>query len=714
MREYYLRIILINGLAAVLVSMGVVTPAVAQDPAAAARRVAATAQLAAEEYRLGVSGGRVVAPEEVSEARLFLAEARRNVALLPVPSVRPLSASLDTLDAMVARTAPPDSVSGHVTMLLATMSRTLNLVFDEVPAETPSLAQGGDVYQSTCAACHGRAGRGDGPQAVAIVPKPANLADAAALSQRSPLDFYRRITVGVAGTAMVPYETMLSKEERWAVALYASTLRLPAPAGEAPVSLRAFAATARLSDSAIVAAMGPGTGAAQVAAVRTAQRGLPGVGLSDRVFAVVRAQLDSAYNLAVAGRKQEARATAMDAYITFEQVERTLAVKNPALTARIEAAFSELRTRAGSDATASELGRIRQDLARELATAERTVVDQQSPSSLLVQSFTILMREGLEAILVIGALMAFLVKTGNGHRRRDIHLGVAAAVVMSLLVAAALETVFVLSSAHQEGLEGAVLMLATGTLFYVSYWLLSKMEVAKWNRFVKGKVQDALTGGSALALASVAFLAVFREGFETVLFYKALAVSGGPGAWAPVLGGIAAGSVGLAAVYLAMTRFGVRLPLKPLFGVTSALLYYMAFVFAGKGVAELQESGWVSLTPAGWAPRIPALGIYPTVESLALQALLVLLAIVALVWTFTIEPRRLQTTRVLVPEPEPALETDKPQASGRPARDATLLRSIDRIETDLNEVRSELSRMRDRVNPEGKVSGERGAGSGER
>ncbi len=699
MLNNYLRSILILVAPIGFFCVGASAPAAAQDPGSAARRVAATAQLAAEEYRLGVSGGRVVAPEEVSEARLFLAEARRNLTALPAVTVASVSASLDTLDAMVARTAHPDSIADRVAVMVAALGRDLNIAFDEVPAETPSLARGREVYQTNCAACHGPSGRGDGSQAVAITPRPANLADSAALSGSSPLDFYRRITVGVAGTAMTPYEHILSNEDRWAVALYTSLLRLPAPSGAAPAGLRAFSASARLSDAEVLAALGPGASRAAVASVRMAEGDALAGRLSDRVFATVRAQLDSAYNLAVAGRKSEARAIAMDAYVTFEQVERTLRVKNPSLTARIEEAFSVLRTRAGSDATVAELARIRQNLSRELETAERTVVDRLSPTNLLVQSVIILMREGLEAILVIGALMAFLVKTGNAHRRRDIHLGVGAAVVMSLVVAVALETVFRLTSAHQEGLEGGVLILATGTLFYVSYWLLSKMEADQWNRFVKGKVQNALTRGSALALASVAFLAVFREGFETVLFYKALVVSGGAGAWAPVFAGIAAASVALSAVYLAMTRFGVRLPLKPLFGVTGALLYYMAFVFAGKGIGELQEAGLVSLTPAGWAPRIPAMGIYPTLESLGLQAVLVLLAIGALFWTFIIEPRRLRPTPVLVPE----LTTDRPRPTEVPARDVTLLRSIDRIETDLNEVRSELERMRDQVKPEGEV-----------
>ena len=679
-----------------LLVLGVRAHPLAAQNVEAARRLAATAHLAAEEYRLGVKDGRIVAPPEVEEARLFLTEARRSVAQLPEPVATHAAAQLDRLDSMVARIAEPDSVALNVARLVTALATELGISLEEIPAEAPSLARGREVYQSTCAACHGATGHGDGPGALGLNPKPADLADAAALAASSPLDFYRRITIGTAGTAMAPFEHVLSAQDRWAVALYASALRLPRPRGKVPAPLRAFPVSARLSDAELLAALGPDATAAEVAAVRTFST--QGTVAMDPVFGTVRGQLDSAYALARAGRPDEARTMAMDAYLTFERVERELKVKDPGLTAQIEAAFASLRAQAGSGATPQQLAGIRLDLARALERAERTIADRPKASNLFAQSFVILVREGLEAILVIGALMAFLVRSGNAHRRRDIHLGVGAAVGMSLLTAAALETIFALSPQHQEGLEGGVMLVACATLFYVSYWLLSKMEVAKWNRFVRGRMESALSRGSALALASVAFLAVYREGFETVLFYKALAVSGGPGDWAPILGGVLAGGALLAGVYVAINRFGVRLPLKPLFGATSALLYYMAFVFAGKGVAELQEAGALSLTPVEWAPRLPAMGIYPTVESLALQSLFLVLAAIGLTWIFLIEPRRLKLTRVLVPDPGVPAPAAPPPAD--PPHDKELLRSIDRIEADLAEVRSELERMRDRVRPE--------------
>jgi high-affinity iron transporter len=220
--------------------------------------------------------------------------------------------------------------------------------------------------------------------------------------------------------------------------------------------------------------------------------------------------------------------------------------------------------------------------------------------------------------------------------------------------------------------------------------------VGRWNRFVKGKVEDALTSGSALALASVAFLAVYREGFETVLFYKALFLAGGTDAGAmPVIAGILAGSVILVAVYYAINRFGIRIPLKPFFAVTSAFLYYMAFVFAGKGIVELQEGGLMSYTPVSWAPRIPEMGIYPTVETLLAQGILVFLFLVALVWTFGIEPRRMRATRGLVPDPAPKAAGASPTEILQADRD--VIRSLERMDADLAELRAEVERLKQKL-----------------
>ena len=582
-----------------------------------------------------------MAAAEVEEARLFLEESRRSAAALSASAELNPVATVDSLLALVKGLGAPDSLDARVRSFNRALADRFGVSLDELPSRPPDLALGAEVYRASCAGCHGDLGRGDGKLAQGLDPPPANLADWGALNDQSPLDYYRRISIGVVGTAMPAFEDRLPARERWAVALYASTLRLPPASGEAPEDLRDFARTGKMSDAELLDSLaaprdGSRGGLARLAAIRSSQSaGSP----AGEVLGIVRAQVDTVYALARTG-DPGASTRALDAYMTFEQVERELRGRDAALAAELETDFAALRAAAGAGA-GPELDAARERLATGLDRAAAALGAGLSRTNLFVQSFVIMLREGLEAILIVGALMTFLAKMGASDRRRHVHGGILAAIVASLLTALALETVFHLSAAHQEALEGATMVVATVVLFYVSYWLLSKMEVVKWTRFVKSKVQDAVTHGSALALGTAAFLAVYREGFETVLFYKALFISAGPGAAAaPVLAGMLAGFILLVGVYVAMNRFGVRLPLKPFFAVTSAFLYYMALVFAGTGIAELQEGGFVSLTPLAGVPRVPAIGLHPTVETLTAQGLLVVLALVALVWTFVIEPRR--------------------------------------------------------------------------
>jgi high-affinity iron transporter len=695
-------------LAGTLLGAGIVAPRTgADDVPATVRRVAATTSLAAQEYRIGVQDGKIVAEAEVEEAKLFLTEARRAAALLPAHGGKEAVVAIDGILALVGRTASPDSVDARVRLLMTHLATTWQISLDEVPSVPPSLARGRELYAIECASCHGALGRGDGVAAAGLTPPPADLAAHAALAGSSPLDFYRRISIGVAGTAMPAFEARLSTADRWALALYSSTLRLPAAAGGVPAELRRFDATARLSDSAIAAAAAPGRTletpgvAAQVAAVRAAGSLEAGGRDFGPVFDDVRAKLGQAVTESESGRVEAASATAFDAYMAFESVEPTLRAMDGGLAGRLEAQFASLRTRAAGGATKSELNELHGQLLAQLELAERLVAEKPSAASMFIQSLGLLLREGLEAILIVGAVLAFLTKTGATRRKRDVHVGVGAAVLASLLTAVALETIFQISGAQREALEGVTMVLAAGVLFYVSYWLLSKMEVARWNRFVKEQVSEAVSGGSTLALASVAFLAVYREGFETVLFYKALFLAGGAGAFGPIVAGIAVGGIILTVVYIGIERFGVRLPLRPFFAVTSAFLYYMAFVFAGKGVAELQGGGYVSVTPFIPEIRFPTLGIYSTWETLGVQLLLVLAFVLGLVWAFFIEPRRLQVTAVMVPEAgEKRSGGTAAQAEARPAPakgvlDQDAARSLDRMEADLAELRAELQRLRE-------------------
>lgn len=675
-----------------------------------ARRVATMALLAAQEYDLGVEHGRIIAAPEVEEARLFLTEAKRVTEALPPAEAARVVAALDSVLVLVAQTAEPAEVSARVRAATSAMAARLGISLEEVPAVAPLAARGAELFRTECIACHGSRGDGRGPAAPGLDPAPTDLTDADGLRGASPLDFYRRITIGVAGTAMPSFEAKLSADDRWALAVHASLLRLPPPGGSVPDSLTPFAISARLSDEQVMHALVAGdqsgpAARARLSAVRHAGTGGPDAAAAARVFTSVRKLIDSSIKLAGAGSTDAAQARALDAYITFEQVERAIRARDPGLAGELEAAFAELRARSGSgDASLKE---VEVALNAGLERAERTFVDQPSRVAMFVQSLLLMLREGLEAILVVSALLTFLVKIGAPERRRDIHLGVAAALVASAITAVLIETVFRVSTSHREVLEGTTMLVAVVVLFYVSYWLLSKMEVAKWTSYVKSRVQDAVVTGSTFALSFAAFLAVYREGFETILFYKALLVSGGPSSLVPVVVGIVVGGGILALVYLAINRFGVRLPMRPFFAATSTFLYFMAFIFAGKGLAELQSGGLVPITFLSWAPRAPSLGMYQTVETTLGQGILLLLALAALFWVFVVAPRRrLAVTSVMVPSPAepvpPAARPSAPPAALRLVHDREaevldtreLIRSLDRIEADVAEVRSEIERMR--------------------
>lgn len=669
------------------------------DSAVVARRVAASAQLAAQEYRIGVVAGRIVAAAEVEEARLFLNEAIRSAKLLPIIAAGPTVAGLERALGLVERTGAPDSVDLAVRNLTDALASSLRVVLVEMPERTPSLARGRELFQRECSACHGELGKGDGAAGRALKPPPPSLADPVGLMAATPLGYYQRITMGVNGTAMPAFESRLPLEDRWALAVYASTLRQAVPTGVVPEGMQTFSAVAKLSDAEILAALGAGATRGELAAVRAFQATDDETAVIAGVFTTVRGKVSESTTLAGQGRHTDAVAAAFDAYLAFEKVERAVRSREPALATKLETSFATLRARAGGGATAAELAGLAGTLAAELEQAERIVSDQVSSTNLFVQSLMIMLREGLEAILIIGALMAFLSRVGAGHRRRDIHIGVGAAVALSLLTAVLLETVFALSPSNQETMEGFTMVAAVGVLFYVSYWLLSKMEVQKWNAFVKDKMQEAVSGGSVFALASAAFLAVYREGFETVLFYKALFLSGGSGSFAPVVLGIGVGSVVLAIVYVAINRYGVRLPLKPFFAVTSAFLYYTAFVFAGKAVAELQAGNTLPTTMLiGW-PRVPALGIYPTVESMLAQGVLALLAVIALGWVFLVQrPRDAVRDAALAdapaaPQPDPM----RGSVADGPGVEKAVLRSLERMEGDLAAIRGEVERLKQTV-----------------
>lgn len=249
-----------------------------------------------------------------------------------------------------------------------------------------------------------------------------------------------------------------------------------------------------------------------------------------------------------------------------------------------------------------------------------------------VTAFGLLVREGLEAILVIAAIVAYLIKTGNKHMLKSVYWGSFAAIIASVILAMILEYLMGdASGVARELLEGWTMFLAVAVLFYVSNWMLSKADTIAWENYISGKVQQSIDSKSQWTLIFAAFIAVMREGAELILFYEA-AFTGGMSDPAYITYGILAGIAVLIAVWIAFRYFSVRLPLRAFFLFTSILLFLMCISFMGKGVVELTEADVITgrtVIPAMNGFSIEILSIYDRAETLIPQIMLVIAAL----WT---------------------------------------------------------------------------------
>ena len=268
-------------------------------------------------------------------------------------------------------------------------------------------------------------------------------------------------------------------------------------------------------------------------------------------------------------------------------------------------------------------------------TAEAETVEEKPADPRLLTflgAFGIIVREGLEAILVIAAIIAYLTKSGNGKSLKNVYIGAVCGIAASFAAAAVLawaKSAFASAGMAQEIIEGITALIAVCVLFYVSNWMISKAEAASWSRYIDGKVQTSVEQGSAFALAFTAFLSVFREGAEVVLFYQPMLSEGNAGmVWA----GFGVGCVVLVFVYLAITKLSIRLPIKVFFTATSILMAVMCVSFLGSGIKELAEGNVFDLSLR--VPGIPendviqVFGIYPYLETLVPQLILAIILLV--------------------------------------------------------------------------------------
>lgn len=665
-----LRTILIYG--SVLLT-AVLAPAQLAAQDSPARRLGNIVGVALDEYGKGVDAtGAIVLQLEYDEAVAFLGDARALIDRVSDARAPRLAALVDEMRVAVERKVPPAELADVQRRFTQLLGPDASLDYPTAPV---SLAEGKAIYDQRCASCHGVTGAGNGFAAVGLNPAPPAFADRGVTADVTPALMYRVVSVGVTGTSMAGF-TDLSPAQRWAVVTYVTTLRAneqQAERGRAliaqhcvrcdgtePPQGQTFGWLAERHDVQLAAAIAAGDAAlgldagaelegADADAVVAALRADPKVVAAPlRTPAAVASDVLAILDRAIEGVRigdLTAGDLAFDAYVAFEPLESQVRTRDPGLVALLERHFADFKGAVSNrDIAAANTARAR------IAGGLPQIVDIASSAPTVwgafVESFLIIIREGFEAILILGAIIAFLVRTGNQARVREIWAGAGVGLLASAVLAVVLKTVLANAPASREVIEGATMLIAVVVLFSVSYWLLTKVETQRWQAFIKEQVGAALTSSRATALAVVAFLAVFREGAETALFYQALFMRG-PDVLPPVALGFLAGSICLVAVWFGIQRFGLRLPLRQFFGVTSTMLYTLAFIFMGKGLRELQEGNALSITPIEGGPYVGFLGIFPSVETLVGQGVLLALALYAL-W------RTLLTTSDAVPAPSPS------------------------------------------------------------
>jgi high-affinity iron transporter len=313
---------------------------------------------------------------------------------------------------------------------------------------------------------------------------------------------------------------------------------------------------------------------------------------------------------------------AIRAYVEgYEMVEASLANIDADLMHEGERDMMALRDLIGAR---EPLEKVEAQAKRTAATLERARArldaSTLSPGAVFTSSLVILLREGLEALLVVAAIVAFLVKAGRRDALVWVHVGWISALVLGFATWAVASYAIEISGAHREVTEGVTGLVAAAMLVYVGFWLHSRSSAHAWQAFIKDSVGTALAGRTLWTMATVSFIAVYREMFETVLFYQALWVQAGEGGHGALAAGLLAAVAALAAIGWAIFRYSVRLPLGPFFTAMSWLMCVLAVVLAGKGMAALQESGHVAASGIDFV-TVPALGIFPTAQSLGAQFL---------------------------------------------------------------------------------------------
>lgn len=581
------------------------------------------------DYSGAVIDGQVANQVEYDEMLDFSAGISQQLADLPEHSIKPeLMKDVQILSTWVQQKESADKVRRLTAQIHNKIINAYKIIV--VPRKQPDLVRAEQLYANQCVSCHGAEGFGDGPAATDMVPPPINFHNIERYQQRTLYGLHSTITQGVNGTTMKAYD-QLSDEDRWSLAFYVGSMAVAATDVDVDRLKSSDSTLLNISKLTITTpAQAEDLYGEDGAKTMAYLRHHPELFYnSESNLAFARQRLADVLTAYKNNEPKKAYQYAVEAYLEgFELVEQNINAFDKPLRLEIEVAMTGLRNQIRSGESVET---IENDIAlinEKLSIADELLGSKSlSGGAAFASAFFILLREGLEALLIVAALAAFLVRTKRQDGLLYIHLGWISALVLGLFTWWASISLVSISGASREITEGVAAIVATLVLLYVGFWMHDKTSAAKWKKFIDDSMHKALTSGTLWTLTGLSFIAVYREAFETILFYQALWAQTSDAGKTMAFSGFLSAIGVLAVLGWLIMRYSVRLPLRQFFAVTGGLMFVLAIIFAGKGVAALQEAGVLISSPVNFF-RFDLLGIYPNLQGLLVQLALIILAFI--------------------------------------------------------------------------------------
>ncbi|KFE57891.1 cytochrome c/FTR1 family iron permease [Pseudomonas syringae] len=586
------------------------------------------------DYPSTVAEGKVVDDAEYREQVEFLRVLQGLVVALPERTERgELEKGVAGLADAVAKKNDGAVVARQARQLGARLAVAYEV--SQAPVITPDPARGAPLFAQHCSVCHGDTGAGDGPAGIGLEPPPANLRDVARLDRLSLYDIYNTLGLGISGTDMPAFADQLDDRQRWDIATYIAGFSAQPVA--APSKTFNLADLARQTPSEVRAAEGEQavvTFRAQRAQPPQVQRG------PAQLLDYTSQTLDKSLAAYRSGDHEQAYDLSVAAYLEgFELVESSLDNVDANVRKDTEKALMAYR-QSLQDGLPLEQAVQKLDFAKSKLKESAGLLgsDGLSTSLSYISGLLILLREGLEAILVLAAILAFLRNTGQESAVRSVNIGWGLALLAGLGTWALAAYVIDVSGAQRELLEGATALFASVMVLWLGVWMHDRRHAAAWQDYIK----SSLVGGSGrFGFAILAFFSVYRELFEVILFYETLWLQAGPAGHNAVLAGGATALVLLIGLAWVILRGSAKLPLALFFGINAALLCALSVVFAGHGVKALQEAGIFGTRPVPFF-EFDWLGIHADAYSLSAQFVALLAIAVLYGRSWLAEKRRTQ------------------------------------------------------------------------